>query len=234
MMQEIKIDVESRMDEINSYYNFLILVDKTRAEITYKDELTHEQINSLISVDLKKILIANTFLLMYNLLESCVSKVIAELYDHFNNKNITYPALDAIYKKLYLEENLANLKEGNFNFDTLTKTVNALISAAITNTPIKLSHNHKFSGNVDAEAIRNVAKIYNVKLSKSNGEKLVEIKTYRNKLAHGNLTFSAVGGSKSVNDILGYKDQLFPYLKKFIADVEDHINSNKTLVDYSV
>lgn len=225
-MQEVKEDVQSRMKEIDVYCDFLKLVDEPTAQISYKNELTQQENIAIVSVELKKILIANTFLLMYNLLESCVSRTIAELYLHFNGKNQFYSALSALYKSLYLRENLASLKDRSYSEDTLQSTVDQLILNAIQDVPIKLSKKYKFSGNVDASEIRATAKLFNIRLSKSNGDKLEDIKNYRNKLAHGELTFSFVGSEKSVKDILDYKNQLFPYLAKFISDVEKHINDN--------
>jgi hypothetical protein len=56
---------------------------------------------------------------------------------------------------------------------------------------------------------------------------LKRIKDFRNKLAHGRITFAECGKDKSVADMINYKDNAIEYLECVLLNVQDYIRQKK-------
>lgn len=100
----------------------------------------------------------------------------------------------------------------------------------------------EISGNLDIRKIKDLAKLYDFRIPSESydeenrrlpsgskdkvseeGKNFLKIKTVRNKLAHGEDTFSAVGRSDSLEDIQKIKDSIVPYLKKLLENIDAFI-----------
>ena len=78
-MNSTKLDFEQRKQEVEIYFSFLaILEDDENTRLKYKDG--EKVIEKKVSGTLQKILIANGFLLLYNLIEATVRNSILEIY----------------------------------------------------------------------------------------------------------------------------------------------------------
>ncbi len=142
-----------RKSEIEIYFDFLklILIDNNIS-----------QINS----DLQKILKANSFILLYNLIESSTSKAIEDIYLDLKVKSIEFKNLKEGIKKTIIKSIRKNVNSDKFECDSKMETIwNCFESTSI------------FQGNVDARNIKEIAREYgfstntNAELTK-DGEKL--------------------------------------------------------------
>lgn len=96
------------------------------------------------------------------------------------------------------------------------------------------------SGNLDIRKIKELAKLYDFKIPSESydeenerlpkkdkiskeGKHFLKVKNVRNKLAHGEDTFSAVGRTDSLEDIQKIKDSIIPYLEKILKNIETFI-----------
>lgn len=57
-----------------------------------------------------------------------------------------------------------------------------------------------------------------------NGRDLVIIKEKRNKLAHGQFTFSEIGRDYTINELIGFKNNTKNYLDNVLSEIESYIN----------
>ena len=220
-MDNTKQDFEKRKSEIDSYFKFLLIFDDDDTKIQYKKngEIVTEKIQPQFQI----ILIANAFLILYNLIESTIRNSIIEIYIEVENDEITFGELSDNLQKIWIKQTTDNLKENNFKPDTIRDYVLQLAKDILSNETIKLSKDKMdFSGNLDAGEIRKLSdKIGFDKVV--NGRNLVKIKNKRNRLAHGEQTFYDVGKDFSVGELTDFKNETFIYLSEIINNIERFI-----------
>ena len=111
--------------------------------------------------------------------------------------------------------------------DTFMSNVNVLVSG--------FDEKALFSGNVDAQKVREIAKEYgfssdiNHKEAKG-GKDLLTIKTNRNDLAHGTKSFSEIGRNYTVTELQEMKEAAFAYLDSILKNIESYIQKQEYLI----
>lgn len=228
-MDSTKQDFNNRKSEIEDYFKFLKIFDDDDTKIQYKKEdlIVTERIEPNFQV----ILVANAFLILYNLIESTVRNSIIEIYTKIEEDELTFDKLTDNLQKIWIKQTTDKLKENNFKPETLRVYILDLAKDIIRKETIKLAKDKMdFSGNLDANKIRKLAtKIgFNEVV---NGRNLVEIKNKRNRLAHGEQTFYDVGKDFTVGELNNFKDETFTYLSEIINNIENFI-FNKDYVNH--
>ncbi len=224
-MDNTKQDFNNRKAEIENYFKFLTVFDRedTRLKYKKKGKIIIEKIQPQFQV----ILIANAFLILYNLIESTIRNSIIEIYTKIKDDDVSFEKLSENLKLIWIKQTTDNLKEGNFRPETLRNYVFDLSKTILNKETIMLSkENMDFSGNLDAQKIRELAN--NIGFDKSpNGRSLLDIKNKRNRLAHGEQTFYDVGKDFTVKEIVDFKDETLEYLSDIIDKIEKFILEKK-------
>ncbi len=96
-MDSVFDEFEDRKKEIKLYIDFINLSENS--DVIYK-EVNENGINKS---ELRRIFLANAYLLFYNLVESTIRNTIQEIYDHFKLNNISFDLLKANIKKTILK-----------------------------------------------------------------------------------------------------------------------------------
>ena len=224
-MNRTKLDFDKRKDEVEKYFSFLAILDDENTRLKYKkdDSLVEEK----ISDQLQNILTANGFLLLYNVIEATIRHSILEIYYAIEDNGISFEQLSDSLKKIWVEQNTDNLKEGNFKSDTLRDSILKITESILTRETISLSNGKLgFSGNLYAKTIRKLATKYGFDTS-SDGRNLETIKNKRNHLAHGDSTFSEIGKNFTVGELEDFKDETLAYLADVINKIENFIVQRK-------
>ena len=221
-MDNTKQDFAKRKTEIDNYFKLLIVFDDDDTKLHYKNEegiIIEEKIQHQAQV----ILIANAFLILYNLIESTVRNSIIDIYARIEDAEVSYENLTDNLKKIWIKEITNDLKEANYRSDTLRDRIFTLAEKILKREAILLSEEHiDFAGNIDAKKIRELANTIGFDIT-SNGRELEEIKNKRNRLAHGEQTFYDVGKDFSVTQIINFKNETFKYLSDVIEKIEKFI-----------
>lgn len=227
-MNDTKLDFEKRKSEVDNYLSLLIILDDENTRVKYKkDNIVVEE---KISDQLQKVLIANGFLLLYNLIEATVRNSILEIYFKVQDNSLAFEKLSENLKKIWIKQSTGSLKEGNFRQDTLRKQVLDIAEFIVKKETISLSKdNLDFSGNLDARKIRELAYSFGFD-APAKGQSLVTIKNKRNHLAHGDFTFSDIGKDFTVGELNDFKTEIFDYLSDVINKIEDFIIQKKYTV----
>ena len=220
-MDSTKQDFDNRKSEIENYFKFLKIFDDDYTQIQYKKDggIITEKIQPQFQI----ILIANAFLILYNLIESTVRNSIIEIYTKIEDDDIAFEELSENLQKIWIKQTTDKLKENNFKAETLRDYVLSLANDILQKETIKLAKDKMdFSGNLDAGKIRELAG--KIGFDKAvNGRNLVAIKDKRNRLAHGEQTFYDVGKDFSVGELNDLKNETFEYLSDIINNIEKFI-----------
>ncbi len=224
-MDSTRQDFEKRKEEIENYFKFLKIFDDDNTKLQYLSnggEVVTERINTEFQITL----IANSFLILYNLIEATVRNSIIEIYNKVEEDEITYETLSENLKKIWIKQKANKLRENNYKQDTLREYISEIANDILNEEIIKLDKNNiDISGNLDAQKIRDLADSIGFQKT-ANGRNLVSIKEKRNRLAHGEHTFYDVGKDYTVNEIDNFKNETFDYLADVISNIENYISSN--------
>lgn len=227
-------EFQTRVDETNKYFDFISNVESNNNSVVAKRGLdgnleeTHK-----FDVDLTRILKANAFLLMYNLIESTVINGIFEIFNSIKNERVSYQKVSLELKKVWLNMKLNHDK--NIAKDSIVNQFITLSEEVINLTIIEIEKKQiKFQGNLDAGRIYDLAKIYGITnhptfREDTTGEAFKEIRNKRNLLAHGDLTFKECGKDYTIQQINEYKNHVVNYLELVLKNIEDYINQKNYL-----
>ncbi|OQX25952.1 MAG: hypothetical protein BWK80_12955 [Desulfobacteraceae bacterium IS3] len=97
-MRQFIQDFNKRVKEIDNYFSF---VRKIASIESYKREeiVLPGRDKHIVDSDLQKILRANCFLMLYNLVESSIRNGIVAIYDAIHDENLTYKDINSNIKK---------------------------------------------------------------------------------------------------------------------------------------
>lgn len=236
-MNRVKIEFEKRVLEIEQYFEYIAILDNGKCSINGKT-IDGANFEKEINDDLVKILRANGFILLYNLVEATITKSIEALFATIYEREVTFKNLSDNLKKLWIIQKSLPLNKGidaigsNKIIEIITKVVNEIIENEISQLEIDCV---KISGNVDAKKIRDIAdKIGFERPSQHQGVDLVIIKDKRNKLAHGEFSFCEIGKDYSVQDMCKFKNSTINHLEEYIYKIEEYIQLNSYLSSHVI
>jgi len=211
-IQSVQLDYEARASEIERYFEFLNLLDSGQVEVSTLMALGQVDENALF-----KTLKANCFLLLYNLMEAVTKNAIQSIYDHMRSEGTSYDLCCDQIKKVVLK----NIKSEKLGIETAHRRLSDVVRHIVTETFLVES---LLSGSVDASSLKDLARTYGVsqKLHSrhSDGKRLVDVKSKRNALAHGSLTFNDVGKDFPLSELEDIKKNVLIYMQQFIINVD--------------
>ena len=223
-MDSVDSDFNKRKDEVNEYFSFLEKMNNEDIKLSYTKENATGKF--IISTKLQRIFVANTFLLLYNLVESTIRNSIVAIYNKIQDDEIVYNDLSEKIKQIWLHKN--GKKFSIYSSDsTIEVNLQTIINDIINNEIIMLTKDDiHISGNIDAQEIRNLAKKIGFETS-NNGRHLESIKDKRNRLAHGEHTFHDIGKDFTYNDLNSYKETTFIHLEDVVGKIKVFIGDGQ-------
>lgn len=229
-MDSVDSDFNKRKDEIEEYFAFLEKLNNDNIKLNYIQENIAKEFE--ISTKLQRIFIANTFLLLYNLVESTIRNSIVTIYNKIKDDELTYQDLSVKIKQIWLHKNSKKITSSNE--EKIEKNLKKIINEIITQEIIILTKDDiNISGNIYAETIRNLATQIGFEKS-CDGRLLEEIKDKRNRLAHGEHTFHDIGKDFTYNDLNTYKETTFIHLEDVISKIKNFIDNEKYKIQQNI
>lgn len=216
-MNNVRNEYKKRLSEVELYFDTLQLLDQGSCTIKCVDILGKEEISE-VSQDLSKILKANGFLLLYNLVEATISNSIQAIFNAMHSSNITYKELTEKIRRMWIKQETTK----TLHIDALLKMSNKVVEDNILSFTKDCVN---ISGNIDAQKIREISEQFGCRQI-PDGRDLFIIKEKRNKLAHGEYTFTDIGKDYSVSDLENFKESVKFYLTQVMDEIENFINKN--------
>lgn len=220
-MISVLLDFEKRVDEINVYFLLLANIEEKDAVLFFPHKRTHKY--QPHNVELIKILKANLFLLLYNLSESSIKQSLAEIYEQISNEQLKYEEVIDEIKKIWIDERHNNFK--NKGTDNIFRAISILAEEIIE---IRFDSEKVISGNIDGRKIKEFAVKHgfssSVHKNAKDGVKLHQVKTQRNNLAHGHVSFAECGRNYTIGDLREIKHQVIIYLRRILKNIEKYLD----------
>ncbi|SCW41273.1 MAE_28990/MAE_18760 family HEPN-like nuclease [Mucilaginibacter sp. NFR10] len=227
-MKVVLVEFETRVKEIDLYFDFITDIIENEAQLLFpkKQKTKYKNIDS----ELTKILKANAFLLLYNLIESSLKKSIQEIYNSLNKENAKYVSVTDEIKKRWIEVNYKNFKSQPYVAEKILEIINTINEDVIN---MDFNASKTISGNVDSRKIKEFSTIYGFSSkthhTTNDGNKLYVVKNKRNDLAHGTISFSDCGKEYTIEDITEIKKQVVSYMRGILKNVSKFLDEKKYL-----
>lgn len=112
-MNNTRSEYQKRVSEIEIYFTAFQSLDKGSCSIVCTD-LLGEMSTQIIDDDLSKILKANGFLLLYNLIEATIRNSITAICTSMQSSNATFRNLTDKVKKLWIAQEVKNNNNSDY------------------------------------------------------------------------------------------------------------------------
>ncbi len=208
-----------RVSEIREYVDFIRKLDTGEHRIVTgeNDEAAYPH---TAKEDLLRTSKASALLMLYNLMESSVTNAVEAIFDELERESVSFDIC---------REEVRIVVLGNVKRHEPRKLLVGLNSLATDIIAKSFRKAETVSGNVDAKEIRRVARKYGFQEPTKRGERLLAVKTLRNDLAHGSKSFSEVGRTFTMEDILEITEEVVAYLTELIGNVAQYLSTKSYL-----
>lgn len=224
-MSGLLTEYEAKVSEILVYFDFLENLLEKDARLYFPRG--RKQKFAECSDELLKILKANAFLLLYNLIESSVRNGITKIYDAVRTEGLSYTGVCDELRTIWTYQQF--LPDGARRAENNAKRLMELISFVLDAELISLdARDLPIAGNVDAEQIRILAQKYGFRFNASpklkGGYLLKRVRDERNGLAHGYKSFVESGRDLTYEGLLEIRKQVIPYLRQVLRGIDRFIS----------
>ena len=219
-MKTTRAEYTKRLKEVTLYFETIKLLDNGDCSIICKD-INGGTTEKIIDGELAKIMKANGFLLLYNLIEATIRNSISAILNSISIDKLTFKLLSDNLKKLWINQEINKTKD----ISKFKEKVSELSEKILNDKLLEFSNECvNISGNIDAQRIREIAKKFGY-LEPKDGRGQQTIKDKRNQLAHGEFTFSDIGKNYTSNDLIDYKSEVVTFIENVLNNVETYINA---------
>jgi hypothetical protein len=165
----------------------------------------------------------SVYLLLYSLVESTLRDSIVSIHDKITETETRYENL----RKELKEEIWRRAKRDKVSVRLLVNGNENEVSLKLHQTT--LINDDLFSGNIDKKEVDKMSRIYGFSSSTdyhntNSGDGLAKVKKNRNDLAHGNKTFSMVGGDTSIEELRAFSNQVICYMSEISDNINDYVD----------
>jgi len=231
-MELVKEDIKSRILEIEKYLKAIEKIENPKYALYKVDGTTKRKDN--FDSELPKIMKATFFLLLYNLVESTIRLSFTELYEKIEEKQKPIAFFKNHYTEIWIKQQFLKKDPISSNQSTYRNLISKMIESILQSENFSLSSESlPLSGNLDARKMRELLGIHginqNIHYRAKGGAELLTVKSKRNELAHGNISFGQCGQEYTSSDLLRIKKETVTFLKSIVRNIEKYI----TRADYA-
>ena len=155
-------DFDSKVCEVENYFSFL---EKVEYEYVFLFKKGEEK-PFIINDELFKILKANGFLILYNLIESTILNTVVAIFDEIKQQNLSYTDISEKIR-LYWSKHKYKYDE-TITEKRLFKRFHQIVDEIINNIPIEIINRIEYGGSLDANKIRKVSNDLGIDFSRIN------------------------------------------------------------------
>lgn len=233
-MKTFIIEFNERCEDVQEYLHLLEFMDSiaTNKHKPLENEANDgNNISYTLSRETQKILRANFYLLLYNLIEATTNSIITVVKDTINDEGVTldhlvrrlvYLHIEGLYKEVTSSTRIVEISKELYRKTTKNEIV--LLDKLDFNT----------SGNVDYDFFQKIVGIIGCRGALNIDEQVVKdamkrTKEHRNKLAHGNWSFSSAGTCLTLSQIKIDYNNVVAFLRQSLNNVEIYLDNKKYL-----
>jgi len=208
-MKNFILEFHNNIQEVNDYFEFVKLIDNL-SELAVPSQATYK-----IDRELQKVLKANCYLILYNLIEGSIRTGIEAIFLALSQQNLTYAQVNHPIKQIWLQYKYKVFKTGVSHAEVvdIIETIFDDIIKIDYDDYIEKNKHHDISGSLDVRKVRELADVYGFSPPTITCDSLGLIKHQRNRLAHGRISFSEAGKFNDIEELIDIKNDVIQYLE---------------------
>ena len=215
----VKNNFKKRKEDVDEAYKLLDFI--LSVETHRNNPLQYNGVKFILTQEMQCILKAQFLIVLYNMVESTVYDCLNAIYDTILDEKLVYSKLSMEMKNMwqsYLHRN--NLLDKN-------KT-----DKELENMPIYFENlSINISGNLDFRKIKEIFEKHGciLDLSKRDliGESLLIVKSKRNSLAHGDISFSTCGSNYLLSDLKKFQEHIIICMEDVVDKTYNFLKEKK-------
>lgn len=229
---DINSELTRRLDEVKVYLDSIDTICQPSVDFRYssinKDTTQIEE--KIFSPDpiFQQTLIAGTWVMMYNVVESTVRNALLHIIDNIHREGLDFINLTKNYQIELARKELKDIIKTNDYYNRIVGFVDTALLSMLSDPEVVISE-IGFGGNIDARKLSEIYERFSITKADdwqySHREKLRTIKGFRNDLAHGVITYRDCGKQFTVADLRVAFEAVSAILNSFVEDV------NKVILD---
>lgn len=221
-LEIVRKDLESRREEVNKFIEFLKLIENGEWLLANSD-MVKVNFPTIVKTTHK----ASSIILIYNVVESTITKCLVSVHDAICLEQLGYFELtDNIQKISLVYHN--SLVEKKDSFHDSAGYIQKFLENLFNYSKFSLTYDELakyyslYSGNLDSREIKNVLSKYGICFEAEVSE-LLTVKNGRNQLAHGEKSFEEYGRELTIQYLEVISKESFKYLEAVIKEVDEFI-----------
>ena len=225
MINTVISNFETRVKEIDGYFQLLKTIESPDVEFYFANKKTHK--SKRVNQDWPKMLKATAFLVIYNLVESAIREGLGAIYEQVKSDGLACEALNEKLQRVWIDQQYFDIDYFSASPKTFQEKAHAIVESVLSKTTAEMTKSKMaISGNIDAKQVFRVCKDHGIP-SKSHraakgAQDLEVVKTQRNALAHGDVSFSDCGRQYAVADLERIKNEAVIFLRSILRNIRTY------------
>ncbi|WP_134648372.1 MULTISPECIES: MAE_28990/MAE_18760 family HEPN-like nuclease [Vibrio harveyi group] len=233
-MQHVIDDFNVRTNEIDIYIEFVKKLHERDCKLYMPHKIREQDKYSDISGDLTAICKANVFIILYNIIESSVREGILDIYESIKVGDYNYSDVRLEVRKLWTKFQFKNAYSMESSWDSYYRKLEDIINQIVSSSILELDRNAiPVSGNLNADKVRSVCDLHGISTTVHHqargGISLEEIKSQRNLLAHGHLSFVECGRQFEIAQIESFKKEAIIFVRGILTNMKAYSDAQRYL-----
>jgi hypothetical protein len=226
-MQKVIDDFEKRVKEVDTYFRNLKHLSTPGALLTLPQSLS---VN--IDAEFLEMIKSNWLLILYNLIEFAIREGILEIYSKIEKDGFCYETLRPEIRDIWIKSHYRKIFNPKSNWNTAQKEAALMLENVANHTIIQLGEEAiPLSGNLDAKEIRRICELhkisYAVAPAAKGGYQFLAVKSKRNELSHGNISFLECGQELTLDDLEEIKNEVIIFIRCILNNMKDYADNKQ-------
>jgi hypothetical protein len=226
-MQKVIDDFEKRAQEVDKYFLYLKHLGTPGALLTLPQSLS---VN--IDTEFLEMMKANSLLMLYNLIEFAIRQGILEIYHQIEQNGYYYETLRPEIRQIWIKSHYRKVFNPEANWNTAQKEATLMIEKVANKSIFQLGKEAiPLSGNLDAKEIRKICELHKISYAVApdakGGSQLLAVKTKRNELSHGNISFLECGQELTLDDLEEIKNEVIIFIRCILNNMKDYADNKQ-------
>ncbi|MGL4461116.1 MAG: MAE_28990/MAE_18760 family HEPN-like nuclease [Planctomycetia bacterium] len=231
MFKQLTDDFEDRVREVDLFFRVLELQDKDRVVAVSDSEQTGDPFSSLPD-DWGEMLKGASYLIIYNLVEAFVRRGFQKVFETIENDGLCGGQLAESLRSQWIMQKNKRISTFDGSPKVYMEISNEIVNEIIEHRVARLSHRRlPFSGNLDADVIREVCACHGVGQETppiaKGGSALNLVKKKRNSLSHGDESFVECGRQTTAADLVSAKDEIIHFMRGILSNLEQFVSEKR-------
>jgi len=222
-----------RLAEVEHYFRMLAAVEEQLVMRGAAWRHGRKRLPKVLGEDLSlKLLKANSFLLLYNLVEATVRDTVVTIWEGVEREKVAPLQLKSTMRGVWIGSEFRRKDAFSASGSTYRETALSILEAVVAGSIPKVSFKRiGIGGNIDRGVVSDICEQHGVQFTPPKntraGTDLDNVKERRNVLAHGEQTFEEIGSRYTVSDLKGMKVRVAAYLRQYVRTVESYIEAGE-------